>query len=350
MTFSLLAALIMAGAVFVLLAKIRGIGFSIGPFDFDGPRPSSGELYDLVRSAVPIAALAAGVFAAVYAYRKQRVDEAASHRADAEHLSSRYQGAAEQLGDDKAAVRLAGVYALARLADDWPEQRQTCIDVLCAYYRMHVDTDALTSSEQQVRETILSSILERLGHQSAPSWRGYSFDLRRSYFNTELRFTAGIGDTFIDATGAIFDGCELILSVPALDDLGVLALDKAIFKNDAKVEISGWLRTGVISFKDAQLLESRFDFTGVVIDGGRIDFYETQFVTASAFFSGAHFHAGETRFDRAIFRGGEVFFDYAQFRPGVVSFGYASFEGTAFTFEDSEGEKPAGLPASQWRP
>jgi hypothetical protein len=28
------------------------------------------------------------------------------------------------------------MYALARLADDWAEERQICIDVLCAYLRM----------------------------------------------------------------------------------------------------------------------------------------------------------------------------------------------------------------------
>ena len=30
------------------------------------------------------------------------------------------------------AIRLAGVYALAGLADDWQENRQTCVDVLPA--------------------------------------------------------------------------------------------------------------------------------------------------------------------------------------------------------------------------
>lgn len=33
------------------------------------------------------------------------------------------------------------VYALARLADDWEEQRQVCIDVLCAYLRMPYQPD-----------------------------------------------------------------------------------------------------------------------------------------------------------------------------------------------------------------
>jgi len=49
-------------------------------------------------------------------------------------LNERFATAAGQLGSDKPpAVRLAGVYAMAGLADDWPENRQTCVDVLCAY-------------------------------------------------------------------------------------------------------------------------------------------------------------------------------------------------------------------------
>jgi hypothetical protein len=52
-------------------------------------------------------------------------------------LNERFATAAGQLGSDKPpAVRLAGVYAMAGLADDWEENRQTCVDVLCAYLRM----------------------------------------------------------------------------------------------------------------------------------------------------------------------------------------------------------------------
>jgi hypothetical protein len=53
-------------------------------------------------------------------------------------LNERFATAAEQLGSDEPAVRLAGVYAMAGLADDWKEKenRQTCVDVLCAYLRM----------------------------------------------------------------------------------------------------------------------------------------------------------------------------------------------------------------------
>ena len=59
-----------------------------------------------------------------------------AERAEADARAKRYQDAASQLGHEKAAVRLAGVYAMAGLADDWRAQRQQCVDVLCAYLRM----------------------------------------------------------------------------------------------------------------------------------------------------------------------------------------------------------------------
>src|SRR5215468_3257450 len=57
-------------------------------------------------------------------------------------LNERFATAAEQLGSDKPpAVRLAGVYAMAGLADDWEENRQTCVEVLCGYLRMPYEPD-----------------------------------------------------------------------------------------------------------------------------------------------------------------------------------------------------------------
>ncbi|WP_031171361.1 hypothetical protein [Streptosporangium roseum] len=47
-----------------------------------------------------------------------------------------YTKAAEQLGHAGAAVRLAGLYALERLAQDNPGHRQTIVNVICAYLRM----------------------------------------------------------------------------------------------------------------------------------------------------------------------------------------------------------------------
>jgi hypothetical protein len=52
-------------------------------------------------------------------------------------VTDRYTRAVEQLGHEKAPVRLGALYSLERLAQDNPEHRQTVIDVFCAYLRMH---------------------------------------------------------------------------------------------------------------------------------------------------------------------------------------------------------------------
>ncbi|MER7209489.1 pentapeptide repeat-containing protein [Streptosporangium sp. NPDC000239] len=51
-------------------------------------------------------------------------------------MTDLYTKAVEQLGHEAAAVRLAGLYALERLAQDNPGHRQTIVNVICAYLRM----------------------------------------------------------------------------------------------------------------------------------------------------------------------------------------------------------------------
>lgn len=99
-------------------------------------------------------------------------------RAESDSLSKRYQDAALQIGHDKAAVRLAGVVAMARLADDWTEQRQTCIDVLCAYLRMPSDHETIQDSEgeKQVRVAILRLIGNHLDADAELDWCDGYFD------------------------------------------------------------------------------------------------------------------------------------------------------------------------------
>jgi hypothetical protein len=76
--------------------------------------------------------------ALVLNYRRQRhleLDET-GRRDQVRLYVERFGAAAAQLGGDQASVRLAGVYAMAALADEWEEQRQQCIDVLCGYLRL----------------------------------------------------------------------------------------------------------------------------------------------------------------------------------------------------------------------
>ena len=51
-------------------------------------------------------------------------------------VADRYTRAVEQLGHEKAPVRLGALYSLEHLAQDNPQYRQTVVDVVCAYLRM----------------------------------------------------------------------------------------------------------------------------------------------------------------------------------------------------------------------
>lgn len=111
---------------------------------------------------------------------------AVGKRAGADALSKRYQDAAEQLGHEHAAVQLAGVYAMERLADDWPEQRQTCIELLLAYLRLLAqDSVSLGSaaSDQVVREAIQAVLSLHLRRRAALSWSNQRFDFRNTRFD-----------------------------------------------------------------------------------------------------------------------------------------------------------------------
>src|SRR6516164_9013904 len=101
-------------------------------------------------------------------------------------LNERFATAAEQLGSEKPAVRLAGVHAMAGLADDWEENRQTCVNVLCAYLRMPYKPDPgqdaperlAFEANREVRHTVISVIAAHLQQDAAPFWHDLDFDFR----------------------------------------------------------------------------------------------------------------------------------------------------------------------------
>ncbi|WP_245804945.1 hypothetical protein [Amycolatopsis australiensis] len=100
-----------------------------------------------------VAALAALLLAA----RRQRSAELdlvqKDHDATERRVTEIYGKAADQLGSDKAPVRLAGLCALERLAGGYAEHRQTIVNVRCSYVRMPVGGPGENLEELQVRKT-----------------------------------------------------------------------------------------------------------------------------------------------------------------------------------------------------
>ncbi len=93
-----------------------------------------------IRTGLTIGAAVTAAFALLLAFRRQqlaeRTQQATEYDAGEKRVTELYVKAAEQLGSDKAPVRLAGLYALERLAQDNPAHRQSIVEVICAYLRM----------------------------------------------------------------------------------------------------------------------------------------------------------------------------------------------------------------------
>src|SRR5689334_7800894 len=97
----------------------------------------------IIAGVVSLISLGGTVVVAVIGFRTTRsVTGSTLAEQRTRTLNERFATAAGQLGGDKpSAVQLAGVYAMAVLADDWKENRQVCVDVLCGYLRMPYEPD-----------------------------------------------------------------------------------------------------------------------------------------------------------------------------------------------------------------
>jgi uncharacterized protein YjbI with pentapeptide repeats len=283
------------GTTLLVLAGITTIVAAVLGFPHLAPTKSLdiNNQFDLLKIILSVVAGIGAIVALVVAYRRQRVlertaelDEGKEQREITRLFTERFTTIASQLGDDAPAVRLAGVYAMAGLADDWESQRQTCIDVLCAYLRMPyppdpgpkgTHTDRISwQREREVRHTVVDVIGTHLQASSAVSWEGYYFDFK----------------------DVVFDGGDLRF---ARFSKGGFDFDRALFQ-------SGTL-----------------DFTGGEFSGAHVSFYRASFVGGEVLFTNAKFSGSIVEFHEAEFKGSVVWFDDAEFSAGTVDFGDISF-------------------------
>lgn len=249
---------------------------------------------DAVRTGLAAGAGAGAAVTLMLAFRRQRHQEIATvlsnQDATERRITELYTKAVEQLGNDTAPVRLGGLYALERVAQDNPAHRQTIVNVICAYLRMPfspeapaAETEATSADpsdtwrqERQVRLTAQRILSDHLRDDRASK--------ENSLDSPSLRFWPGIR---VDLTGA------------TLIDLGF----------------------HLVAAEEAQ-------FTGAVFTG-TTQFYGATFGAAS--FSGATF-ADDAAFSRATFLG-PVEFTGAVFSSNVW-FSQATFDGEA-NFNDA---------------
>ena len=120
-----LVAVLGAIGIYFLLTALLGLP-SHSPPETAAGREQRKLLVEAFKAALGVAAGLGAVVALTVSLRRHRIEESQSRRDDQRLFTDRFESAAEQLGHAQPAVRLAGAHAMARLADDWDEQRQTC--------------------------------------------------------------------------------------------------------------------------------------------------------------------------------------------------------------------------------
>lgn len=309
--FALIFSLVAAVAVAVVAANVLAPLLNIGQQE----TPPA----DLTRLSLTVAAGVGGVVALVVAYRRQRDLEQGK-------FVEGFGAAAMQLGDADAAVRLAGVYAMAGVADrSSKQQRQQCIDVLCGYLRLpyspefgnnHQLTRTLTQqlqgadgsteeahfqfrqNDRVVRQTIVRVIAAHLQMKSTHSWSDNDFDFTGAHLEDP------------NFENAVFNG------------------NKTLFN---RVTFSGKLA----SFFQTTFSGFIVEFENAVFVADLTYFRAATFRGSFAKFNNATFGGGTTAFNKAVFKGSETSFEGTTF-SGSVYFNSAKFTGLILSFEDAK--------------
>jgi uncharacterized protein YjbI with pentapeptide repeats len=119
-----------------------------------GATDAAAARVEAVKTGLGIGASVGGMFAVLLAVRRQQHQERSAadttHDATERRVTELYTKATDQLGSDKPAVRLAGLYALERVAQNNPNQQQTVVNVLAAYLRMPFDPPGERPSDDEI--------------------------------------------------------------------------------------------------------------------------------------------------------------------------------------------------------
>jgi hypothetical protein len=264
-------------------------------------------------------------------FRRQRVTEAEHDlavergtREEVQSFNERFGTAAEQLAHDNAAVRMAGVYAMAGLADDWTDKRQVCVDVLCGYFRMSPETDG-DPGEGEVREAILRVIRERVdeGYRGG-LWRNVNFDFTGVEFEDADFIRLRFGGT-VTFDGAQFTG-ELTSFTGTVFD-GALSCHGTTFAaKRTTFAAASFARQA--EFVGAEFTSGQVDFSGLQVSGMAVDFYRSTFTAGRLDFSRSTVRSGSLRFAGCDFSDTEL---YLSFINEYSGFGRLMIEGCRFT-------------------
>ncbi|WP_424114993.1 pentapeptide repeat-containing protein [Rothia dentocariosa] len=346
--------------VLIAVAVIGGLSAFGLPLIVSQPF-SAGDSISTLRQA--ILAATGGVLAILTLWENRRKNIQEKEKNDQDHTRqvhaerrSRYAKAIEQLADEKAPIRLGGIYTLVKLVDEWladektlpneeerREEGQVIINNLCAYIRSSFDLvskikelsesteapkdymggtqqfikdQARFREEKELRLTILDAVKARINVSAITqedktkkllkgSWSDFNYEFSNTHFFYPVNFTNSYFGASSNFSGATFTGYA--------DFSGATFAYRADF---SRATFTGYANSiGYADFSGAS-------FTGYA------NFSKATF-TEGADFSGAKF-TQNANFSRATFTG-VIFFAHGAYFSGAKFTQNANFSGATFT-------------------
>lgn len=246
---------------------------------------------DAVKTALSVAVAGGGLFALHLAIRRQRTTEQELHQRDRmqqhaevdaaeRRITEIYSKAVEQIGSANAAVRIGGLYALERVAQDHPIHRRTVTSVICAYLRMpfeppdsRLSTEKLSADEElrhreRLQEGQVRLTAQRILHRHLQPrlediyWGVTDIDLTYAYLRSVNFREANLSSAsfaraniqWAEFIGANLSGAEFELANMQNIDLSGSDLRKATFilSNASSAKLVG------ADLSDTRIFDSRF--------------------------------------------------------------------------------------------
>ena len=230
-----------AAAVAAVMVVAAGVGFTVWQWEWlHGSSPENTASTTMRNMGLLVAGGLAIVFAAWRGWVAERQSATARRQAETSQeqadtayrglLNERYQRGAEMLGSEVLTVRMAGIYALQRLAEEHPEQYHIQVmQLLCAFVRSPLgdnDTHSLHSErivslEQATREDVRAIVMVLRNRKerglNLESDAEFRLDLRGanligcdlSEMNLSNAILGGVDFAHADLTGTNFSGADL---------------------------------------------------------------------------------------------------------------------------------------------
>ena len=192
-----------------------------------------------------IALVAAGLIALPLATWRGVVANRQANTAQQGLLNERYQKGAEMLGSEVLSVRLGGIYALQRLAEEWPDQYHIQImRLFCAFVRLPTRDQSLESGQAVIEPGTLlgirqdvEAVMQMIGSRAKSRITleriaDFKLDLRGADLPTAQFLDADLSNAMFhnsNLSGANFANTDLTGSFLIYSDLSQAQFHKVTF-------------------------------------------------------------------------------------------------------------------------